>query len=172
MKSLSHILLCLLDLVLYALPSYCAPAVLEATTPTGINSSFNLADPVSNSITSTHGLAKRDPCSYDPEPILYHEYGTDICPPRYHLLPDGQCEDDPDAKLICATYCNIRTNFFYTYEEPFLSNSYCLGKMKCTISESTQQSWSWKSKVNLNFNIGFIKGGVRLTSSSVPCVNH
>jgi hypothetical protein len=121
---------------------------------------------MSTNITSTYDLAKRDPCGYEPEPILYHEYGTDACPPRFHLKPNGQCEDDSDASFFCASFCNIRTNFFYTLEQPFLASSYCLGKMKCTISESVQQSWSWKTKLNLNFNIRYIKGGVRLTSSS------
>jgi hypothetical protein len=155
-----------LDLVLYALPFYCAPATLAATMPEGISSSNNLVALMSTNITSTHDLAKRDPCAYEPEPILYHEYSTDACLPRFHLKPNGQCEDDPDASFFCASFCNIRTNFFYTLAQPFLASHNCLGQMKCTISESVQQSWGWKAKLNLNFNIRYIKGGVRLTSSS------
>jgi hypothetical protein len=162
MRSFSLILVCLLGLGLYTLPSYSAPTLLGDITPTGISSSSNLATLTSTNITSTYDLTKRDPCGYDPQPILYHEYGTDSCPPPFRLKPNGQCQDNTIGNLDCASFCNLRTNFFYTYEQPFLSNSYCLGKMTCTISESEHQSWSWKVKTNLNINIPFIKGGVRL----------
>lgn len=104
MRYLSLILVSSLGLVLYALPSYCAPATLAATLPEGISSSDNLVALMSTNITSTYDLAKRDPCEYEPESILYHEYGTDACPPRFHLKHNGQCEDDPDASFFVQAF--------------------------------------------------------------------
>ncbi len=45
---------------------------------------------------------------------------------------------------VCASYCEIRTNYFYGRESIFLANPYCHGPLTCTITdaETTQVSFS------------------------------
>lgn len=67
--------------------------------------------------SSAAAVVKRNPCDgVDASPELYHEYRTDVCPPKNRLDADGTCPfvdgfDGPDLKYLrCAKYCEIRTN--------------------------------------------------------------
>lgn len=54
-------------------------------------------------------------------PELYTEYLNDACPPKYHLENDGKaCSDYLNYQNDCGAYCELRTNFFYGPEQPFL----------------------------------------------------
>ncbi|PKS11137.1 hypothetical protein jhhlp_002898 [Lomentospora prolificans] len=99
--------------------------------------------------SSAAAVVKRNPCDgVDASPELYHEYRTDVCPPRNRLDSDGSCPfedgiDGPSLKdLRCAKYCEIRTNFFWGREQPF-ANTYCHGPLSCTITETKTRTVTW-----------------------------
>jgi hypothetical protein len=96
---------------------------------------------------------KRNPCDgKDAEPILYHEYRQDVCPPKKHFDDAGNCEMEVRnegsfflKQKTCSNFCEVRTNFYYGREHIFLSNAYCHGPMTCTITEThtTQFASGW-----------------------------
>ncbi|EXJ68098.1 uncharacterized protein A1O5_08713 [Cladophialophora psammophila CBS 110553] len=99
-------------------------------------------------------------CAWDGAmPILYHEYGTDVCPPKFKMAPNGMdCEDNPNGG--CASYCEMRTNFFYGQEKPYSSMPMCTGGLTCTLTESKHIGYNVKAKVNGNFKQGALTFGI------------
>jgi hypothetical protein len=71
--------------------------------------------PTDNAIvTSTSHIEKRNPCDgVNAEPILYHDYKNDVCPPRNKFTAPGQCQMqhkkvpgwNPFRGVQCAGYC-------------------------------------------------------------------
>jgi hypothetical protein len=96
----------------------------------------------------------------DGEPVLYHEYHTDVCPAPNSLLPDGRCEPriiKEGSPGNCDSFCQMRTNFYYGPEIP-LQDAYCHGPGSCTVSSNRRVGGTWKLKVNPNLNVGVLKG--------------
>ena len=127
---------------------------------------------VSTNVTSNDTTAL-DICAWgtDAMPILYHEYHEEDCPPVFHLKPDGNCTDYfINGGAICASFCQIRTTFYYGQEQPYVRVPMCRGGktplrtdwsgtmltwsasgISCTLSESIHQNYAWKAKVNFNY---------------------
>ena len=121
-------------------------------------------------------LAKRDPCDWkNAEPILYHEYNSEACPPRLVVDRHGDCPmkltERKPGTFICAGFCQESTENYYGRETIFLANPYCHGPMTCAIQETktVQVQYSFSSSIGLKvkevFNLG-ISGGVSETTST------
>jgi len=124
---------------------------------------FVVAIPTNSSSPGNTTTSDVDICSWiDGTPLLYHEYSTDDCPPKYQLQPDGSCEDVVIAdgiNIICGSYCQIRMNFYYGQEQPYVRVPLCRGSVTCTLSQSVQQSYSWKKKINGSVKIKILTMG-------------
>ena len=106
---------------------------------------------------------KRNACDWkDAEPVLYHEYGTDACPPRVALNEDGSCPVRSYKPGLfqpsgCAGFCENRTTYSYGRESIFLANPYCHGygqkAATCSISETqtTTASLSFSVPATVKF---------------------
>jgi hypothetical protein len=96
-------------------------------------------------------------------PILYHEYGANFCPPPLRLNPDGSCPTsvyiDDNSHPFCGGFCQIRTNFIYGMEIPFI-NAYCHYPYSCSLQESLAQGTTWKLKLPVNFSPPLAKVGI------------
>ena len=103
-------------------------------------------------------LEKRNVCDWkDAEPILYHQYENDVCPPHLQMkLPERVCPTEKQHTSFfggnaCAGYCEVRTNYFYGRESIFLANPYCHGfgqkGATCSISDTETTTAA------INFNI-------------------
>jgi hypothetical protein len=109
--------------------------------PTACILSFAIALVSSSPFNLT--LTKRNVCDWkNAEPILYHEYNRDTCPPHYNLDARGICFIQPEKATWskgpnCDAFCEIRTTYYYGTESLFLSNGYCHGPMTCTITDTT-----------------------------------
>ena len=111
---------------------------------------------------SVSNIARRNPCDgLNASPILYHQYDTGDCPPRYTLKEDGTCPYQNNLENDCAAFCEIRTNFQYSREQPF-ANTYCHGPMTCTVTSTHTRTVTWSSTLTPKFiegmNIG-VSGG-------------
>jgi hypothetical protein len=104
-------------------------------------------------------LTKRSPCDMvDAEPILYHEYHNDVCPPINKLNSDGTCPMKSSSGglfqgTICGGYCEIRTTFSYGREQIFLANPYCHGPLSCTITDTATTTLAYQ--VNIPIPVKF-----------------
>ncbi|KIW85607.1 hypothetical protein Z517_00999 [Fonsecaea pedrosoi CBS 271.37] len=99
----------------------------------------------------------------DAMPVLYHEYGTDVCPPRFRLKPgSGDCQDDPGSFNVvdCASFCEMRTEFRYGQEVPYHVMPMCTGGTSCTLTENRHVGSNWKFKLNGNYKTGPFTAGV------------
>jgi hypothetical protein len=106
-------------------------------------------------------VSSLDVCKWeDAIPVLYHQYGTDVCPPVNNIEAEGYCQDRPEDE--CVSYCSIRTTFSYGPEQPYLRVPFCRGGLTCKISEAVHQGYSWKVKLNGNFKIHALIIGVRV----------
>ena len=96
-----------------------------------------------------HHLQRRDVCGGGPAalPVLYHSYGTDVCPPKTQLNSDGTCPSDynPYALYLCANFCQLTTTFTYITESPFTENPFCHGPQSCTITNTVTTTVSWSA---------------------------
>ena len=127
-----------------------------------LKSLFLLVTAVALSISQS--FDKRNACDWiDAEPLLYHEYGTDACPPIVALNKDGSCpvrsyrERGLFHSTGCAGFCEIRTTYYYGRESIFLANPYCHGygekAATCSISETqtTTASLSFNVPVSVKY---------------------
>ncbi|KAL9125960.1 MAG: hypothetical protein Q9217_004904, partial [Psora testacea] len=118
-----------------------------------------------------------NPCQPGGRPILYaKEYGTDSCPPKYTLNPDGTCP--MNTADDCEVYCEIRQRFFYDQEQP-VNNGYCHGPLTCTVTTAQTRTWTKSGTGNIGvsllkvLNIGitgglsFAEANMVLTSTSI-----
>ena len=94
-----------------------------------------------------------DVCAWrDAEPVLYHTYGVDECTPLFHLQPNGvDCEEDHVDKQMCASFCQIRTTFYYGCESPYFVD-FCRPGNTCHLSEARDTIVDFKATTNGNFN--------------------
>ena len=158
------------------------------------------ADAVSNH-PSPH-VFERNPCDgKDAEPILYHDYKNDLCPPPMGFESPGVChmkkqENDglwwnPFRGFHCGGFCeeNVgvqdkgliaadqgqQVRFFYGQESMFLSNPYCHGPMTCGITDTTTTAWAYTINFPLSGKIadfsGGVTGGVSNTNTVARAVN-
>ncbi|PKY08632.1 hypothetical protein P168DRAFT_278197 [Aspergillus campestris IBT 28561] len=94
-----------------------------------------------------HSLTRRDFCDgVDAMPVLYHEYGSDKCKPKYSLSDDGVCRHTSFEANRCAAFCQVRTNFFYGQEQPFV-NTFCHGPETCTITSTHTRTVGWSLSI-------------------------
>ena len=93
-------------------------------------------------------------------PELYYSYGTNECPPAFYMSPNGDCAGYQIDKLTCASFCQLRTKFYYGQEQPFTRIPICRGGDTCRITETVHQAYGWKKKVNGNFKQGALTLGV------------
>lgn len=105
---------------------------------------------------SAHQLQRRDVCGGGPAalPILYHAYGTDVCPPINHLNADGTCPStfsqyDPQ---LCTSFCQLSTTFTYTTESPFTENPFCHGPQSCTITNTVTTTVTWSANAGVKID--------------------
>ncbi|KAK8134155.1 hypothetical protein PG984_006167 [Apiospora sp. TS-2023a] len=55
-------------------------------------------------------LAVANPCDgVGAQPVFYHEYLGDACPPPFPLNPDGSCSQWANYAYDCISYCQIST---------------------------------------------------------------
>ncbi|KAK8077648.1 hypothetical protein PG996_003818 [Apiospora saccharicola] len=88
-------------------------------------------------------LVVANPCDgVGAQPVFYHEYLGDACPPPFPLNPDGSCSQWANYAYDCISYCQINTTFDWATESPF-PRSECHYPTECSISESSSTSWSW-----------------------------
>ena len=86
------------------------------------------------------------PCAPGGTPILYKEYGGDLCPAKNIMNSDGSCPTRGDQS--CGSYCEIRQEFTYDQEKPVVKNPYCHGPLTCTITESKAFTYTYSGTVN------------------------
>lgn len=119
-------------------------------------------------------LKKRNACDWQGvEPILYHKYGTDDCPPKLKVDGRGNCPVEYhkfDDEQTCVGFCEQTTEYKYGRESIFLANPYCHGPMSCSISDTVTVATghTFSSSLNIKFNdvlSGGISGGETITNS-------
>jgi hypothetical protein len=119
-------------------------------------------------------LDRRNVCDgIHAEPVLYTDYFTDQCPPKYKQSTDsfGKATCAPNInwqKNGCAAFCEIRTNFAYTTEQPF-ANTYCHGPFTCKVQKTNTRAVAWNFPVNAKFLEGLkvgVTGGYRTTTTT------
>lgn len=96
----------------------------------------------------------------DAQPGLYYEYHEEECPAKFHLLDNGECEHDQPDHSTCASFCQMRTTFYYGQEQPFVRIPVCRGGSTCRITEAVHQGYGWKAKLNGNFKESALTVGV------------
>ncbi|KAI0803524.1 hypothetical protein GGR55DRAFT_700080 [Xylaria sp. FL0064] len=97
-------------------------------------------------------LVRRDPCDgVNASPVLYHEYHEDACPAIHKFDPEkpGQCEGADDWQNVCRTFCQVRTEFVYGQESPFVG-TYCHGPFTCSISTSDTTTITYMGNIDVN----------------------
>ena len=103
------------------------------------------ATPLSIPNVFRHFYPRADPCSPGGTPILYKEYGADLCPPPNTMDSHGDCP--ATFKNNCKAYCEVRTTFAYGVEQP-LDNPYCHGPLTCTVGTNKATAYTWSGSVN------------------------
>ncbi|KAL8685531.1 MAG: hypothetical protein Q9224_005779, partial [Gallowayella concinna] len=107
-------------------------------------SSFLIVEAAPNVSPGRQLFPRANPCERGGTPVLYQDYGPDVCPGKYQLNPDGKTcpmnlEDD------CEVFCQTSDRFFYDQEQPAWlhgqGGSHCYGPMTCTITDS--KTWTW-----------------------------
>lgn len=113
-------------------------------------------------LTSANGNADFDLCEWDlAQPQLYHSYNTTACPPAFTFAANGMdCEEDRPYKNVCASFCQMRTIFYYGQEQPYIQAPLCRGETRCKLSESVHQGYSSKIKMNGAFKEGALTTGI------------
>ncbi|MDI1490506.1 MAG: hypothetical protein OHK93_001710 [Ramalina farinacea] len=105
---------------------------------------------------SPHHLHRRDVCGGGPAalPILYHPYGTDVCPPIIHLNADGTCPSTFSGYDIhlCTSFCQLSTTFTYITESPFTENPFCHGPQSCTITNTVTTTVTWSANAGIKID--------------------
>jgi hypothetical protein len=88
----------------------------------------------------------------DAEPELYKNYGPVDCPPLWRLQPDGKnCEEYRPDKQMCASFCQLRTMFFYGREEPYLSDFCKPNGQPCHLPNSRIAGFDFEARTNAKF---------------------
>ncbi|KEF57965.1 uncharacterized protein A1O9_05887 [Exophiala aquamarina CBS 119918] len=96
-------------------------------------------------------------------PVLYHQYDGKSCPPPRHLQENNvDCEWRvvPDDHYSCDSFCQMRTNFFYTMETPIFSNPYCYGPVICSVGANDHIFYNGKLHLGASVESGTLDDGV------------
>lgn len=103
-----------------------------------------------------------DICNFeDAFPEFYYDYGIKECPPVFYLADNGvDCQEFELDKKTFASFCQLKTMFYYGQERPFARIPVCRGPMTCRITESVHQAYGWKAKVNGNFKKDALTMGI------------
>ncbi|KAL8923628.1 MAG: hypothetical protein Q9172_003052 [Xanthocarpia lactea] len=111
---------------------------------------------------------RANPCERSGTPILYKDYGPDVCPGKYQLNPDGKtCP----MNLVdnCEVFCQLKDRFFYDMEQPAWlhgqGGSHCYGPMTCTITESETWTWTYTGS-------GTVSGTIAKSGTSIGLTFH
>src|SRR2546429_8008708 len=104
-----------------------------------------------NHLPRDNKLSRRDPCDgINATPVLYHEYREDICPPKYSIASDGSCPYTNHLENDCAAFYQVRTNFVYGTEQPFV-NTFCHGPETCAISQTYTRTVALSGSITPKF---------------------
>ena len=112
---------------------------------------------------AVRGAAEVNLCDYNEAmPLLYHEYTSTDCPTGFSLKPDGNCADQIDytPPISCNSYCQMRSNFYWGREQPFLRVPFCRSGLTCKLSNAVHQGYSWKIKLNQNIKVFALTTGI------------
>jgi hypothetical protein len=83
-----------------------------------------------------HALLRRDVCDgIDSMPVLYHDYLSDVCPPKHLNNSEGICDHVDYRSNSCVGFCQLRTRFVYGREFPL--DVWCNGP-PCKIADFTK----------------------------------
>jgi hypothetical protein len=97
----------------------------------------------------------------DATPEFYYSCSNDECPPKFILADNGiDCIEYKLDGSTCASFCQMRTKFYYGQEQPFHRIPICRGGEICRITETVHQNYGWKVKTNGNFKEGALTEGV------------
>ncbi len=120
-----------------------------------------LANPLMTRDIGAHLYPRANPCEPGGTPILYKEYHSDLCPPKFRLKPppDNSCPLEWQTFAEgCTTYCEIRQWFSYGQEVPVVNNPYCHGPLTCKVSSSKATTYTWSAHVNAGWMKAFVAG--------------
>lgn len=98
-------------------------------------------------------------------PALYHQYGEESCPPPHRHQENGlDCEWRivPGDTYKCDSFCQVRTNFFYTMEAPVFSNPYCMGPATCSIGPDDHVAYNGGDNLGDSVDSKTLNDGVRI----------
>ncbi|KAJ5159063.1 uncharacterized protein N7500_008714 [Penicillium coprophilum] len=115
-------------------------------------------------------LLPRDVCDgIDGMPILYHDYQSDVCRPKYVISSKGVCDHSDFQSNACVAFCQLRTRFVYGREFPL--GIWCDGP-PCKIENFTK-TMTWSVDMSPQFEKGLddgISGGwqSKITSDVGP----
>lgn len=113
------------------------------------------AYPATNATTQlSTTIRKRNPCDgKNAEPILYHDYKNDICPPPFTFEAPGQCRMkrfqepgwNPFRPLHCGGFCEENVSFRVSGMKIKLSLTWALGQVQIRKGKhvSFQSILSW-----------------------------
>ncbi|KAL8809228.1 MAG: hypothetical protein Q9200_003607 [Gallowayella weberi] len=119
-------------------------------------SSFFVVNGAPNVSPGRQLFPRANPCERSGTPILYHDYGPDVCPGKYQLNPDGKtCPMNLEDN--CEVFCQTSDRFFYDQEQPAWlhgqGSSHCYGPMTCTITDSKTWTWTFTGSGTVGFTI-------------------
>lgn len=90
--------------ILFLLPSIIMGSMFPLILP--LLSSFLLAKCAPNVSPVRQLFPRANPCERSGTPVLYHDYGPDVCPGKYQLNPDGKTcpmNLEDDCEVLCQT---------------------------------------------------------------------
>jgi hypothetical protein len=108
-------------------------------------------------------------CKWDgATPQLYTWYGTDVCPPNFQLAPNGEdCHDYFAWGVTCGSFCEMRTTFYRSFEEPYFRD-FCQPDGKpCHLQDSRDVGLGFTASTNAPFNEDGLDHGVRTLITSL-----
>ena len=103
-------------------------------------------------------MAAQEPCHWGDTRIgLNNIYRNDICPPRKKSNADGTCELSylyPNKTNQCDSFCQVRTQFHYGAEQPFLSQGYYSGDGKPPFNPNYYQVYLGNRALTTDIKLG------------------
>ncbi|CAG7998852.1 unnamed protein product [Penicillium nalgiovense] len=102
-----------------------------------------------------HALLRKDVCDgINSMPVLYHNYLSDVCPPKYLKSSEGICDYTDYQSNSCVAFCQLRTRFVYGREFPL--DVWCNGP-PCKIADFTK-TMTWSVDIKPEFEKGLNDG--------------
>ena len=102
-----------------------------------------------------HALLRRDVCDgIASMPVLYHDYLSDVCRPKYLNGSEGICDHTDYESNSCVAFCQLRTRFVYGTEFPL--GVWCNGP-PCKIADFTR-TMTWFVDIKPQFEKGLNDG--------------